>query len=315
MARTTLLTLPVKDHIIETLSRNSEMSVRELYQDLRKYFIEKLTAKYPHLSNKEVMAEVETGAEELGYQIPKESAITKWLDKENIREKVREQQRRPAALDRAWCISSCLKENIPGDMVPLLMEFQQTEGEGSKHLPEGEVLTIRVARWISFLYPMFQKDENVLNYIKKKEPTNQVNTLKFYVSWLASLYAKREQISEIILEPFADTAELDHFFVNPDDVDIYDLWMKTFNPEEFEKHQKANNVFSPILHDDLVEILKMELTKQQVDIFNEWLRNQLLNMTEPQKAEKIEKKLLQQYPELPALINAWKMATNRAQND
>ena len=30
------------------------------------------------------------------------------------------------------------------------MEFQQTEGEGSKHLPEGEVLTIRVARWISF---------------------------------------------------------------------------------------------------------------------------------------------------------------------
>ena len=44
MARTTLLTLPVKDHIIETLSRNSEMSVRELYQDLRKYFIEKLTA-------------------------------------------------------------------------------------------------------------------------------------------------------------------------------------------------------------------------------------------------------------------------------
>jgi len=55
MARTTLLTLPVKDHIIETLSRNSEMSVRELYQDLRKYFIEKLTAKYPHLSNKEVM--------------------------------------------------------------------------------------------------------------------------------------------------------------------------------------------------------------------------------------------------------------------
>jgi hypothetical protein len=38
-------------------------------------------------------------------------------------------------------------------------------------------------------------------------------------------------------------------------------------------------------------------------------------MTEPQKAEKIEKKLLQQCPELPALINAWKMATNRAQND
>ncbi len=49
----------------------------------------------------------------------------------------------------------------------------------------------------------------------------------------------------------------------------------------------------------------MDLRPAQVNIFNKWLYNDLLKRVEPHKAGKIEKKLLEQHPELSPMITAW----------
>ena len=49
----------------------------------------------------------------------------------------------------------------------------------------------------------------------------------------------------------------------------------------------------------------MDLRPAQVNLFNKWWHNELLKQVEPHKAGKIEKKLLEQYPELSPMITAW----------
>src|SRR5208283_4669838 len=107
--------------------------------------------------------------------------------------------------------------------------------------------------------------------------------LKGHVSIMAAMYAKREQIAEVMHQPI-DTSDLDTFFSN-NDVDLVKLWLETFDPEQYEKDKEAMNTFEPLRLDVLVSILGMkELTQSQVDIFNEWLYNQFLSQIEPGKA-------------------------------
>ena len=121
---------------------------------------------------------------------------------------------------------------------------------------------------------------------------------------LAEMYAIREQLCESLEQP-VETSDLDQFFQNPDDFDLVKIWMQTVDAEEFEKHQKALADFEPISGNELAEKLDMELQIAHVNIFNKWLYNDLLKRVEPHKAGKIEKKLLEQHPELSPMITAW----------
>ena len=76
-------------------------------------------------------------------------------------------------------------------------------------------------------------------------------------------------------------------------------------PKSSEKHQKALADFEPVSGNDLAGCLDMDLRPAQVNIFNKWWHNELLKQVEPHKAGKIEKKLLEQYPELSPMITAW----------
>jgi hypothetical protein len=121
---------------------------------------------------------------------------------------------------------------------------------------------------------------------------------------LAEMYAIREQLCESLEQPI-ETSDLDQFFHNPDDFDLVKIWMQTVDAEEFWKHQKALADFEPVLGNDLAGCLDMDLRTAQVNIFNKWLYNDLLKRVEPHKAGKIEKKLLEQHPELSPMITAW----------
>jgi hypothetical protein len=64
--------------------------------------------------------------------------------------------------------------------------------------------------------------------------------------------------------------------------------------------------FEPLRRDILTSILSIpEITQGQVDIFNQWLQNQLLSQIEPHQALLADKKLLDQHPEIQPIIDSW----------
>jgi len=203
----------------------------------------------------------------------------------------------PSELDKPWTVGSCLKYNIHPAMIPILIEVQQVEKEPSKYSHTGDILTIRECRWIAFLFQAVNASEILKNEWEPK-------LLKGHVSIMAAMYAKREQIAEVMHQPI-DTSDLDTFFSN-NDVDLVKLWLETFDPEQYEKDKEAMNTFEPLRLDVLASILGMnELTQSQVDIFNEWLYNQFLSQIEPGKALEADKLLLAQHPEIQPIIDSW----------
>lgn len=199
-------------------------------------------------------------------------------------------------LDSEWNVGLCMQNDIPAAMIPLLIEFEQMKRELSNVL-SGIKLTVRQCRWFSYLYQSATASELLIKQFEAQK-------LKGYIAMLAEMYAIREQLCESLEQPI-ETSDLDQFFQNPDDFDLVKIWMQTVDAEEFEKHQKALADFEPISGNELAEKLDMELPIAQVNIFNKWLYNDLLKRVEPHKAGKIEKKLLEQHPELSPMITAW----------
>ena len=199
-------------------------------------------------------------------------------------------------LDAEWNVGLCMQNDIPAAMVPLLFEFEQMKRELSNVL-SGIKLTVRQCRWFSFLYQSARASELLNKQFDAQE-------LKGYIAMLAEMYAIREQLCESLEQP-VETSDLDQFFQNPDDFDLVKIWMQTVDAEEFEKHQKVLADFEPISGNELAEKLDMELQIAHVNIFNKWLYNDLLKRVEPQKAGKIEKRLISQHPELSPMITAW----------
>ena len=199
-------------------------------------------------------------------------------------------------LDSEWNVGLCMQNDIPAAMIPLLFEFEQMKKELSDVL-SGIKLTVRQCRWFSYLYQSARASELLIKQFEAQK-------LKGYIAMLAEMYAIREQLCETIEQPI-ETSDLDQFFHNPDDFDLVKIWMQTVDAEEFEKHQKVLDDFEPVSGNDLAGCLDMDLRPAQVNIFNKWWHNELLKQVEPQKAGKIEKRLISQHPELSPMITAW----------
>jgi len=199
-------------------------------------------------------------------------------------------------LDSEWNVGLCMQTDIPAAMIPLLIEFEQMKRELSNVL-SGIKLTVRQCRWFSYLYQSATASELLIKQFEAQK-------LKGYIAMLAEMYAIREQLCESLEQPI-ETSDLDQFFQNPDDFDLVKIWMQTVDAEEFEKHQKVLDDFEPVSGNDLAGCLDMDLRPAQVNIFNKWWHNELLKQVEPQKAVKIEKRLISQHPELSPMITAW----------
>ena len=329
MPRPLLVTDTVKTHIVDFLLVNSKTSVEGIHEDLRKYLCKTLQNEHPDLSVEEINQEVETGEQQYlrkngdGYRLPGESAITKWLEKDQVREKIEVQLSEPGELDREWNIGACACVKyglpIPSDMVPLLLEINEKEKKPTmveipnfvpRHEEPGRPLTLRLARWIVYLYPIAKKSRPIFEYIRQDCELGleiaDSPQFKGIVGIMAEMYAKREQIAEIMHQPFFDTSDLDLAFSANGEFDVIKLWFKTFQPEQYKKDKEAVNTFQPLRRDILISILGIpEITQGQVDIFNQWLQNQLLSQIEPHQALVADKKLLDQHPEIQPIIDSW----------
>jgi hypothetical protein len=329
MSRPLLITDTVKTHIVDFLLVNSKTSVEGIHEDLRKYLRKTLKNEYPDLTVEEVNQEVETGEQQYlrkngnGYRLPGESAITKWLEKDQVREKIEAHLGEPAELDREWNIGACACVKyglpIPSEMVPLLLEINEKEKEPTmveipnfvpRHEEPGTPLTLRLARWIAYLYPIAKKSKPILEYVKGDcEPGTEIidsPQFKGIVGMLAEMYAKREQIAEIMHQPFVDTSDLDLAFSTNGEFDLIKLWFKTFEPEEYKKDTEAMKTFEPLRRDILTSLLGISaITQGQVDIFNQWLKNQLLSQIEPHQVQLFDQKLREKYPEIQPIIDSW----------
>ncbi len=199
-------------------------------------------------------------------------------------------------LDSEWNVGLYMQNDIPAAMIPLLIEFEQMKRELSNVL-SGIKLTLRQCRWFSYMYQSARASELLIKQFDAQE-------LKGYIAMLAEMYAIREQLCETIEQPI-ETSDLDQFFYNPDDFELVKIWMQSVDAEEFEKHQKVLDDFEPVSGNDLARCLDMDLRPAQVNIFNKWWHNELLKQVEPQKAGKIEKRLISQHPELSPMITAW----------
>jgi len=332
VGRPQLMTEMVRSRIIEILRGEPKSTVKELHGDLRKYLSQKLKNKYPDLTAKEIIEIVEPpekkdNSEEVelsdyrGYQLPGESAIAKWLKEDNVKEGIIEQLKQPGELDREWNIgaSACIKYGlpIPAEMIPLLIEINEKEKEpyilDLPHFPpykdNGKPLTLRLARWIAYLYPIAKKSKPILEYVKKCNPETEITEslpFKGIVGIMAEMYAKREQIAEIMHQPFADTSDLDAVFSSSSEVDLVKLWVKTFIPEEYKKAREAYKEFRPFPLIVWTSTLRINgLTQEQADLLNEWVKNEYFSQIEPHKSGEIEKELLSKHPELQALIDIY----------
>ena len=233
-----------------------------------------------------------------GDRVPGEGKVYDILkkNKDKINNRRKELKKVSNEIDGPWFVGSCLKYNIPPAMIPILIELQQVERELSEGLHDGVELTIRQCRWIAFLYQSVTASEILKN---RWEPLQ----LKGRVSIMADMYAKREQIAEVMRQPI-DTSDLDLLFST--DVDFLKLWLKTFEPEQYEKDKEASSTFKPLSREVLISILGMnEISQENTDLFNEGLKNQYLAQTEPREAGKFDKLLLKQHPELQPMIDSW----------
>ncbi|MBN1369959.1 MAG: hypothetical protein JW954_06975 [Dehalococcoidaceae bacterium] len=84
-------------------------------------------------------------------------------------------------IDAPWSVGACLKFDIPGEIVPLLLEVK-------RNIPLEEIFTIRTAQWVAKLHNLIP-DRKDLSHL-------------YYISTYYGLY---EQICEMANIPFNTT--------------------------------------------------------------------------------------------------------------
>lgn len=168
----------------------------------------------------------------------------------NIKNRILPNITKDNPLDQKWSIGACEKNNIPDDMIPLLMEqmkvfrrfdelkkqlphlsyaelealpSEQTEGYFELERP----LTVRAARWMARLKPLVDK---LIEKYKNDDVVPPPNTedKEFALHWLlyfvAQLYAKTEIISEYLGHKYFDSNALDELFFMQDHANYVDFF-------------------------------------------------------------------------------------------
>ena len=201
------------------LKNGHKISVSKIYNGLKAEIIKEIKAKNSALKKQQI----DDLIEDVPFELPKESAIDKWIRENKIWEYLTANP-----LDRPWNIGLSMKykNEIPADIVPVLVKLKQEYAiedirerdriakELNKTSPAAlafiesklkdnekllqDDLTIRTARWIAYLYPSL-KDKTTL----------------FHISIIAEQYAEQEAINEIITGEISpviqapDTSSLD----------------------------------------------------------------------------------------------------------
>ncbi|MFC1869869.1 hypothetical protein ACFLYE_01195 [Chloroflexota bacterium] len=263
--------------------------IGELSEDrrLRNAICKSLRAEHPEWNEKQLYAKY------LAMR-PGGSAIQKWYTKEKTKFA-------PGPLDTPWTIGACEKYNISGDMIPRLLELKRIEASRPVDIRELEKefpcfsLTIRVARWFSRLYSLVDK----LMDAQQPEAPELLRLGSHYI--IAEQYAEAERLSEVKGKDCPDTSELD---ITTQELNIMEGFFNTFCPESQKKARQALDNFTPLPQEWLESVLG-KLTKEQADLFNEWLHICCIVQVHPRQGSQSQKKLFKEHPELIPLTETW----------
>ena len=118
----------------------------------------------------------------------------------------------PSELERPWSVGACSQYNIPADIVPVLIKVKQSRAREMKDLDLPVIkLTIREARWFARLRPIVEA------LTKMRYPFDVEESLR-YLQYVVTLYAEKEQVSEILNEQYPDTSKLDEILLVNEDL-------------------------------------------------------------------------------------------------
>ncbi len=147
-------------------------------------------------------------------QVPSVRSMQVILSKPENRRKVKKIMNNP--LDKPWSIGSCEEYNIPADIIPTLIEWEQV-GQPK--------FTIRQARWFARLklvvFEMSEKKRPLEYWLSGLAPIVTNSGARFIIpaphddsrfnllANIAYLYAAHEQVTEVRGETYRDTSDLD----------------------------------------------------------------------------------------------------------
>lgn len=157
----------------------------------------------PRLPRDVVALHIRDEIERIGEIPPSEETIVKMVSRERNRE--------PNPLDEPWSLGmlSKYKDDFPPEIVPVLIEIEKLQMHSDYEAPKDK-LTIRHAQWIAHLYHLIKGiymrryPEELEDALKK--PVKEYLWM-FYV--IADVYAKWEEVNELIGEKHIDTSCLD----------------------------------------------------------------------------------------------------------
>lgn len=229
------LTDELKTYITGILIKHPKRTAKDIRGDVRLHLITIKKKQRPDLPDKEVMRTVDSE------ELPGESVITKYLTP------IKSQLKKPSHFDNPWSIGSCIKYDIPADMIPVLIKIQQVRELVTQKAQLGQI-TIRQARWFARLYPSVQglakkhyQDivsamlkllwvalQDVPQYERKDQISKSVEVKKpemldfedvklLLLVILGLHYASKERVSELTGEDYPETSDLDNrYFIRED---------------------------------------------------------------------------------------------------
>lgn len=176
----------------------------------------------------------------------------------------RERNREQNPLDEPWSLGmmSKYKEDFPPEIVPVLIEIEKLQMHSDYEAPK-EKLTIRHAQWIARLYHLL-KDIYMRRYPEELEDASKKPVKEYLWMFLviADVYAKWEEVNEIIGEKHIDTSYLDkEYFITEDFWDLplddkatryainrslYYTILKDYDVEKSRKHGNKRNLSGEI---------------------------------------------------------------------
>lgn len=200
----------------------------------------------PRLPRDAVALHLRDEIERMGEIPPSEETLIKMISRERNRE--------TNPLDEPWSLGvlSKYKNDFPSEIVPVLIEIEKLQMYSSYETPK-ERLTIRHAQWIARLYHLI-KEVYMRRYPEELEDASK-KPVKEYL-WMffiiADVYAKWEEMNEIIGEKHIDTSELDkEYFISED------FWDLPFD-KKVNRYAATRTLYYAILKDYDVEKTKKQ---------------------------------------------------------
>lgn len=215
-------------------------SLRRILDETRNIIDINAIAKENQLKSREVLAE--ELVEKLGDKSPSLETLKKLISQAR--------NHPPDKLDTPWTIGACLKYDIPDFAIPMLIEIQRRTKAGTPlNIPQANPQkqkaidnankqgerepTIRQARWFARLYHSL---EMVIEETKLNKPPIWKQGIHFII---ASQYAERERVSEMLGKDYPDTSELDKLYFINKDLDIVEgMLINSFPPDAREFYQR-----------------------------------------------------------------------------